>query len=137
MADVTVTAAEVLPTATTEFATGTAGETITAGEPLYKKSADSDALWKCDADTSAESDCVGIALCSGGDGQQLVYATGGSIDPGFTAVVGEAYAVSATVGRIAPVSDITTTDDFVTFLGIATTAANLKLSIFAGLTARG
>lgn len=137
MADVTVTAAEVLPTSTTEYATGEAGETITAGEPLYKKSGDGNALWKCDADTSAESDCVGVSMCGGANGQQIVYAVAGTIDPGFTAVVGEAYAVSATVGRIAPVSDITTSGDFITFLGIATSASALKLSIFAGKTARG
>lgn len=137
MADVSVTAAEVLPTSTTTFESGLAGETITAGQPLYKKSGDANALWKCDADTSAESDCVGIALGGGADGQRIVYATGGDIDPGFTAVVGEAYAVSTTAGNIAPVSDITTTGDFITILGIATSASNLKLNIFAGLTARG
>lgn len=136
MADVTITAAEVLPTSSTVIQSGIAGATLTAGMPVYKDSTDGNSLKACDADAEASAQCVGIMLCGAADGQQCVYASGGDIDPGFTAVVGEAYAVSTTAGGIAPVSDITTAGDYICFLGIATTASNLKLNIFSTTAAR-
>ena len=136
MADVTITAAEVLPTSTTGVESGIAGATLTAGMPVYKDSTDGNSLKPCDADASASAQCVGIMLCGAADGQRCIYAKTGDIDPGFTAVAGEAYAVSTTAGGIAPVSDITTAGDFICILGIATSASNLRLNIFSTTVAR-
>ena len=136
MATVTVTAAEVLPTATTEKEVGIAGETLTAGMSVYKKSSDANAWWKADADTAAEAQAGGIALCGASDGQYVVVATDGDIDPGFTCTVGETYIVAADVaGGIAPIGDLLA-GDYATILGVATSASNLKLNVFPGGTAR-
>ena len=129
MADLTITAANVVQTAG-DVSDGTAGGTITAGMPLYKDAADLGHL-KAAADTSATvSACVGIALHGASDGQPLKYARNGSINLGATLTVGMPYVVSA-AGLIAPIID-GATGDFITVLGIATTASNLSLQIHVG-----
>ena len=68
MADLTITAANVALESGTQ-ATGTAGATITQGQPLYKDSTDSNHLKPTDADVAASAACVGIALSAASDGQ--------------------------------------------------------------------
>ncbi len=135
MAVVVVTAAEVLPTANTKTETHLAGMTLTAGVPVYKKAADANALWACDADTEAEAVCVGITLGGAANGQYVTIAVSGNIDPGFTATIGETYIVSDEVGKIHAVADILA-GDYVTVLGIATSASDLKLGLLVSGTAR-
>jgi len=129
MADITQTAANVaLSSGSAKY--GQAGGTITAGMPVYKDSADGDDLKACQADdVVAQAACVGIALNSASDKQPLVYApTGSVVNLGATLTVGKVYCVSANAGAIAPVDDLTT-GDYVTVLGVATTAALITLGI--------
>ena len=128
MADVSVTAANVaLVSGSSKH--GTAGETITAGQSLYLKSADTE-LYKADCDdTAAKATCVGIALNSASDGQPISYAGSGCVvNMGGTLVVGEPYFVSDTAGGLKPDADLSS-DDYVSFLGIGITAANLQIQI--------
>jgi hypothetical protein len=129
MADVTVTAADVLKT---DGATGkgTAGATITAGQALYIDSTDSSSLKPADADVEASAVCVGIALHGSADGQPIEYQKTGTIDIGGTVTVGTPYFVSTTAGGIAPIADLLT-GDYVTLIGIATAATDIKLNIDA------
>lgn len=107
MADITVTAANVLKTAAT-IGSGTAGEAITAGQPVYLKASDSK-LYKAQADGTAEEvAAVGIALHGAGANQPLSYAGNGStLNIGGTTAKAITYCVSAAAGGIAPMGDLT------------------------------
>jgi len=128
MADISVTATSVVPYANEQTAVGVAGETITAGQVVYLNST-TGKLMKADADTAAESVCKGIALNGGALNQPIKYQYGGEITIGATVAVGTVYVVSATAGGIAPLADLTS-GDYVSILGVASTAARIKLNIF-------
>lgn len=133
MADVTVTAIEVLPASDTIYADGIAGATITAGQTIYLDSA-TNTIKLADANaSSATADMKGIAMHGAASGQPVRYAAGGSIDPGFTVGVGTVYVLSATAGGIAPVADLAT-GLYPVIVGVGTSASNLKLSLFKGGT---
>lgn len=133
MADITITAANVVAStgATTEL--GTAGETITAGQTVYKKASDSK-FYLADVDATAvgansEIDNVyGIALNGAAASQPLSVQKSGVISIGGTVVVGMVYVQSATAGGIAPLADLVATD-YVTVLGVALTASTVDMGI--------
>ena len=136
MADVVVTAANVLKSTTTSTDRGAAGATITAGQPLYKDATDSYKLKLAIGTSVAASACVGISLHGAASGQPVEYAIEGPYTSGATLTVGQTYVVSAgAAGGIAPISDLTT-GGFPTLLGVATTAAVLKLKISASGVAK-
>ena len=127
MADLSITASNVVQAEGALTDQGTAGATITAGMPVYKDATDSGHL-KPAADTAlAVSGCVGIALHAAADGQPLTYQRSGGINLGATLSIGMPYIVSA-AGLIAPISD-GVIGDHMTILGVATTASNLDLKI--------
>ena len=132
MADVTVTAAEVLPASGTTYFDALLGATVTAGQSVYIDS--SGLVQLADADASATAaQAKGIAMTGGAAGQPCRVAISGNIDPGFTVTVGEIYVVSATAGGIAPVADLAT-GMYPHILGFGTTASNLKIiNQFAGV----
>jgi len=128
MADLSITAADVKKTDTTLIAEGIAGGTVTAGQPVYRDSTASNKLKAADADALASAAAVGIALHGASADQPLKYAIGGNLTLSSVMTVGAVYVVSTTAGGIAPVADLGS-GDYVTLLGIATTATNLKISI--------
>lgn len=129
MADLTITAANVLKGTGAIISTANAGETITQGQPVYINSSDKEA-YRADADASlAAAAAVGIALNSASNGQPIKYQTGGTITLG-TGTEGVVYCVSATAGGIAPVSDLTT-GDYVTILGVGNDASGLIMNLNA------
>jgi hypothetical protein len=119
MANLTITAANVIKGSGAVTTTGTAGETITAGQALYLKDADA-RLWlaQCDG-TAEEAEFEGIALHAALAGQPVTYQTGGTMNIGATTVKG-IYALSATPGGIAPLADLIATNRIV-YVGYATT----------------
>jgi hypothetical protein len=136
MADLTVTAASVLKSTSSSTDRGTAGATITAGQPLYKDSTDSYKLKPAIGTSVAASASVGVATNSASSGQTVEYVTEGPYTAGATLTVGIVYGVSANAaGAIAPITDLASTN-FVTVLGVATTAALLKLKINASGVAK-
>lgn len=139
MADLTITAANVIAASGATIQHVTAGATITAGMSVYKDTSDSNQYKGCDADAAATADCDGIALNGASDGQPLAVCTGkgtgAGINLGATLTVGETYVVSTTVGGIAPIGDLAS-GDYVTVLGVATTASNLALDIQNSSTAK-
>lgn len=121
MADLTVTAANVVNNGGTT-ANDIAGETITAGQPLYKKTSTDSRLYKAENDVNTESaGVVGISLHAALVGQPIAYAVSGPINIGATTVKG-IYALSAAAGGIAPVADLVATNRIV-YLGYATSTA--------------
>lgn len=130
MADLTITAANVLRTSGV-IAEGTAGATLTAGQPIYKDTSDNDEMKESDCTTSATTAVVeGITLNGASDGQPVAYLkAGGVMNLGATLTVGEIYVLS-TSGNISPEGDLTTAD-YVTIIGVATTAALITLTLDA------
>ena len=126
MADISITAANVIPGSNAKFVDVTAGGTITAGIPCYYAS-DGD-YEACDATATATNKPRGIAVNGASDGQPLRLQTSGNIDLGATLAIGTTYVVSATTGKICPEADIASTE-FVAILGIADAADNLKMGI--------
>lgn len=135
MADLSITAADVKKTDTTLIAEGIAGGTVTAGQPVYKDSTASSKLKAADADVLATAAAVGIALHGASNDQPLKYAIGGNLTLTNVMTAGAVYVVSTNAGGIAPVADLGA-GDFVTLLGIATSATNLKISISVSATAK-
>jgi hypothetical protein len=134
MADVVVTATEVLADSGTITGDYTLGAAVTAGQVVYADSSDGGAVKPADADASlAAATAVGIALNGGADAQPCKVAIGGTLDPGFTVTVGTIYVVSDTAGGIMPAADLET-GDYVGVLGVGITASQLKLFGTLGLS---
>lgn len=109
MADFSITAAQVTKDSGISK-TGIAGETLTAGQAIYVKSADN-RYWKAKANGTAEEQvCAGIVLLGATAGQPISYldADGGvlTITTGTLGVAGDAVILSGVVaGNICPHAD--------------------------------
>lgn len=137
MADISITAANVLAGSDAKKRRVTAGATVTAGAALYRDPADGE-YKLADADAEATAGCDGIALTGGADGQPIIVAVpslGGTINLGATLAVGQTYVVSTTAGGIAPISDMAT-GDFTSIIGVATSTSILKFGYLAPKTAK-
>ena len=127
--DITVTAGSVVAGADASFGTGTAGATITAGQPLYIDTANSNVLKTADANASLLTSTVaGIALHAASTGQPIKYQTSGLITIGATVAVGTIYVVSDTAGGIMPAADLST-GEYVAIIGVATTTGIIKMGL--------
>ena len=127
MADLSITAGNVVPDDGYSFVDGIAGETVTAGVGVYLKASDT-RYWKAHCETSsATAVLAGIALNGAAAGQPVRIQTGGTITIGATVGVGTVYLLS-TAGLFMPHGDIATSD-YISPLGVATTAAKIKLGI--------
>lgn len=134
MADISVTAGNVAASTGAVIATGTWGETITAGQAVYLKAADG-RWWKAQANAATTDEVAGIALNGGAAGQPGSIQTRGVITIGATVVVGTVYVLSAAAaGGIAPEADLTT-GNYVTIIGVATTAGAITMNLLTtGIT---
>lgn len=135
MADITITAGDVQAGSSARTTTGTAGETITAGQPVYLDS--STQRYKRALHTgSTTAVAVGIALHGAANGQPLSIQTAGAITLSAVMTAGEIYAVSANAGGIAPCGDLGA-GDYTTVLGVAESTSSLVLGIVVGGVAHG
>jgi len=141
MANISQTAANVAvgasttPTRLVQF-----GEAVTQGQPLYQHT--NGKYYQCDAnDGVAKALAAVIALTPGAiDGYGIVALPSSTpgrslVNLGTTLAISTAYAVSATKGAIAPLSDIGS-GEFVTVLGVATTTALLDFQPSISNTAK-
>lgn len=129
MADLTITAANVAYGSDAVIVHGTAGASLTAGQPLYKDTANANVMKLADANASALTATVaGVALHAAASGQPIAYQTGGAITIGATVTSGVVYVASATAGGIAPAADLTT-GWRTSIIGVATSASVIQLSI--------
>jgi len=133
MADLTITAANVLAEAFATQVDGVAGETITQGMPLFLHT--DDELYKADDTTALRAACVGIALNGASNGQPIKYLSDGGYNPGATVAIGTTYGITDTAGGIGPISD-RGSGDFITILGTATTTSRIELAISASGVAK-
>jgi hypothetical protein len=129
MADLSITAANVLAGAGSTKVNGTAGATITAGQVVYLDSSDNKLkLADNDSATAAVRVPVGIALHASLNGQPLTYLSRGSITIGATTAIGTVYCLSSTAGGICPSADIAS-GDYNTILGIGTSVTAIDVNI--------
>lgn len=131
MSDLSITASNVTPGSDSMSETGYLGETVTAGQPVYKSSTDS--LWyKADNNsaTAAARTPGGIALNGGAAGQPVRVHKSGDLNVGSILTPGVAYYLSDTAGGICPVADLAT-GEYPCFIGIAKSASVLKVVIVA------
>lgn len=135
MVEYTCTAASVLASASATTVAGTFGATITAGQAVYKDTADN--KWKLadsNSATTAARTAQGIALNGGADGQPATICVA---DPDFThglatvATTAPVIVLGGTPGALAPVADLTTGMMPVVMM-IATSATKAVLKPFAG-----
>ncbi len=129
MADITITAANVVSGSPARVAKGTAGATLTAGQVVYLDTATSSyKLADNNSATAAVRSPTGIALNAAATGQPVSVHMSGPLTIGATVTGGVAYYLSDTPGGICPVADLTT-GEYPTIIGIATSASVLDVKI--------
>lgn len=129
MADISITAANVLAGTNSTRKHGTSGATITAGQVVYLE--DSSNTWKLadnNSATAAVRTAQGIALNGASSGQPITVLTGGDITIGGTLTAGVAYYLSDTPGGICPVADVGS-GEYTCLLGMATSTSVLSVAI--------
>lgn len=128
MADLSITAANVVKGTGSSVTTGTAGASITAGQTVYLDSA-SGTYKLAKSNLAGAHPATGIALHASLSGQPLQVLTGGPINLGAVLTAGTAYYLSgASAGGICPVADLATGMTPVV-LGIATSTSVLNVKI--------
>ena len=129
MADIAVTAANVVTGANADKEVGTAGETIAAGKTVYKAAVTK--KWMLADSNSATVEArkpTGIALNGAALNQPVVVQKSGDITIGATLVAGTAYYQSDTPGGICPLADVGS-GEYVGLIGIAKSTTVLAVDI--------
>lgn len=128
MADLSITAANVVAGSDAVRESGTAGATVTAGQLVYLDT--SDFRYKLADSNGAAALRVpnGIALHGAANGQPLVIQKGGDITIGGTMTAGVAYYLSDTAGGLCPVADLGS-GEYPCIIGIAKSTTVLTVSI--------
>jgi len=136
MADWNPTEASVKHTSTTVSIPVTFGATITQGMAVYLDTADNEyKIAHCETSV-ATANVAGIALTSGADGQPGYIATSGDLTVDNLSLAAPFMALS-TAGLLCPAADLAN-NDYITIVGVATSATNLRLCIKAtGVVATG
>lgn len=127
MSDISITAANVLKGADAMIEHGTAGASVTAGQPVYLDETTGKLLLS-DNNAAGKKSVRGIALHAAASGQPLTIQRRGDITIGATLTPGSRYYLSATAGGIAPEADLDTGMDVV-LLGLAKSASVLVLDV--------
>lgn len=129
MADLSITAANVVAGADSTRADGIAGEAVAAGKAVYLNSASK--RWML-ADSNAASagarKASGIALNTAAAGQPLAVHKAGDITIGATLTAGTAYYLSDTPGGICPLADVGA-GEYVCLIGLAKSTTVLAVDI--------
>jgi len=128
MADISITAANVVAGSDAVREAGTAGATVTAGQPVYLDP--SDMKYKLADSNGAAALRVpsGIALNGAANNQPLVIQKGGDITIGGTMTAGVAYYLSDAPGGICPVADLGS-GEYPCIVGIAKSTSVLSVNI--------
>ena len=130
MADISITAANVVPSEGYSFLDGICGATIPAGDVAYTSATTGKWLLADNNDTALKAAVTGIALTSGVDTQPQRLINSGTLAVGSILTVGTVYCLSSNAGKICPYADLDS-GDYVTILGVATSATTLRVAIRA------
>jgi len=130
MADLTITAANVVASSNATRDIGTAGETIAAGKAVYLSSTTN--KWMLADSNSATVEArkaTAVALNGASLNQPVSVQKGGDVTIGAVLTSGTSYYLSDTPGGICPLADVGT-GEYVNVIGVAKSASLLSL-IFA------
>jgi len=134
MADLTITAANVVAGVNAVKKDGIAGEAITAGKAVYQASATK--KWMLADSNSATAEArkaIGIALNGAALNQPIAVQTSGDITIGATLTAGATYWLSDVPGGICPDADVGA-GEWACMLGIAKSTTVLAVDIqFPGI----
>jgi len=131
MADLSITAANVLPQNGAVRATGTAGVAVVPPQAVYlEASTQTYKLTDVNSATAEARGCNGLALNTAAIGQPLTIASAGPVALGTVLTAGVAYYASGTAGGIRPAAD-NTTGDYPLLIGMATSTSVLNINIQA------
>lgn len=138
MADIAITAANVLQSASAQLERREAAEAITAGQTLYKLANGKVGLFDANGATPL---CVfeGIAVDNAATGQQVVYAKKdlGGFTIGATVVIGDSFWASGTnPGGITKTAADVVTGWFAVHLGVALSTTKFYLNPTSALAAK-
>lgn len=129
MADLSITAANVIAGANSVVSNGVSGETIMAGKAVYLSSTTGKwMLADADSATAEARRVIGIALNGASANQPIAVQTGGDITVGPTLVAGTAYYLSDDPGGICPLADLAT-GDYICLIGHAKSASLLSIGV--------
>lgn len=128
MADLTITAANVVSGSGATTEAGTAGATITAGQPVYRAASGKYVQSDSDSGTAAARSVRGIALHGASDNQPLMIHRSGPLTIGATLTAGATYWLSNTAGGICPDADVGT-GEYAVLIGTATSTTVLNVDI--------
>ncbi|MBX5010890.1 hypothetical protein HJB67_13090 [Rhizobium lentis] len=131
MADLVITAANVVAGAGAPTKTGIAGAAIAAGDIVYLDTATTGKWQLADSDAATaeargQTGNIGIALNSAAANQPIVVQTEGQVTLGAVLTAGTAYYLSDTPGKLCPVADITG-GDYYTLVGLAASTTVLNV----------
>lgn len=131
MADLSITAANVIAQAGATLRHGTAGAAVTAGKPGYYDAAtDSYKLADNDSGTAEVRTADCMFLHAAEVGQPVTVLKAGPVALGAILTAGEVYYLSKTPGGICPVGDLAT-GEYVQIVGIATSTSVLDVAFKA------
>jgi hypothetical protein len=119
MPPLSITASQVVPSATAKVGLYTAGAAITAGQAVYVTTGRTVGLADCDAGSGAQN-CIGIAINSApGVGQPVSVLESGVITLGAAAgpVNGVPYFLAPSAGGICILGEVLT-GDIVVYIGV-------------------
>lgn len=127
MADLSITAASVVSGENALFDSGSAGETIGAGQPVYRDGATKKWM-KADANsaTALARRATAVALNGAALNQPVKVQTTGDFTPGATLTAGTSYFLSDTAGGICPFADVGS-GEYVCQIGIAKSTSVMML----------
>lgn len=129
MADLSITAANVIAGDGADVEYGTAGAAITAGQQVYR---DDDNRRYLLADSNSATPAArrsrGTALNGAANGQPLAIAKSGPVTIGATLTAGVTYYLSDTPGGICPVADVGS-GEYPCVIGMAASTSVLNINI--------
>lgn len=129
MADLTITASDVVVSTNAVVEYGTAGATVTAGQVVYKNTTTGKyELSDNNSATAAVRQPRGVALNGAANGQPLAIQKSGDITIGATLVAGAEYLLSDTPGGICPRADLLT-GEYVAVIGLAKSTTVLAIDL--------
>ena len=129
MADLVLTAANIVAGANADIEHGKLGATIIAGQLIYKDPTTSKFLLSdSNSGTAAAKAVYGMALNGGGDNQPVAVLKSGDVTMGAVLTAGAAYYLSETPGGIQPVADLASGETVVQ-IGLAKSTSVLSFRV--------
>jgi hypothetical protein len=135
MADLTITPANVVASATAVTRNGKSGATIAAGQIVYLDPADAKyKLLDADSLPSGGASAAFMALNGASNNQPITVLQSGDVTIGAVMTAGTTYCAADTAGAVAPQADLTTGDSVIV-LGVAKSTSVLAFRpIISGVT---